>query len=480
MFLSELLAGLEYRLYCLCSDLYITEPFSDSREAAAGGLFICIKGTSANGADFAEDAFKKGAAAAVSTDRIAGRPTVVVADTRYAAAVIWNNYYKRPAKKMHLYGITGTNGKTSTLNFLASCLRADGRKTGTIGTLGVFSSDGKLEIKTSEKADGGAAMTTPDPKYLYGTLDTFRRMGVTDVVMEVSSHSILQRKTDALRFRTGIFTNLSPEHLDTHETMEEYYRVKASFVARCEKRIVNKDSPECRRFAAAVPSFAVGMDDVSDVTIDSGGVEYIWRGAKIKASVGGEFTVYNSLLAVAAAVRNGVSLERCVKGIENVESICGRLERVVKKEDVGFDVIIDYAHTPDALEGVLCHLRKLCSGDIICVFGCGGNRDRKKRPLMGKIAESFADGVIVTGDNPRDEDPLCIIEDILRGMTGENCVIIPERRNAIYAAVSMAKRGDCILLAGKGHERYEIKCGEMCDFDEREVVAEALKLKYGK
>lgn len=480
MLLCELLAGLEYRLFGLCTDIFVTEPFCDSREAVKGGLFICIKGTVVNGADFAEDAFQKGAVAAVACERIAGRPTVVVPDTRYAAAVIWNNYYKRPSRGMRLYGITGTNGKTSTLHFLSSCLRADGRKTGTIGTLGAFSSDGRIEIKTSEKAEGGAAMTTPDPKYLYGILAEFRSRGITDVVMEVSSHSILQRKTDALRFCTGIFTNLSPEHLDTHETMEEYYRVKASFVARCERRIVNKDSPECRRFAAAVPSLAVGIDDVSDITVDSGGVEYTFRGARVSASVGGEFTVYNSLLAIVAANKSGVSLERCVKGVKNVESICGRLERVVRKEDAGFDVIIDYAHTPDALEGVLCHLRKLCSGDIICVFGCGGNRDRKKRPLMGKIAQSFADGVIVTGDNPRDEDPLRIIEDILSGMKGDNCVIIPERRNAIYAAVSMAKRGDCILLAGKGHEKYEIRGGEMREFDERDIVAEAVKLKYGK
>ncbi len=484
MLLYELLEGVgEYRLFGVRGDLDISSPFTDSREEVLGGLFVCIEGLELDGHTFAKSAVDKGAAAVVASRLVYGVPTVLVGDTRFAAAVIWNNFFKRPARNMRLFGITGTNGKTSTLSFLASCLTSQGRKVGTVGTLGAFAMGERIQVKGSEKTSAHSAMTTPDPRYLYSALSKFRKMGVEDVVMEVSSHGIVQRKTDPLDFYLGIFTNLTPEHLDYHKTMEEYFKVKASFVSRCEKRIINKDDSDCRRFGESIPCVAVGRDMLSDVFADKSSVSYSfeYKGKKIdiKSSVGGEFTVYNTLLASVAALESGVSPKNVQKGILSLGNVKGRMERV-DTGNAGFDVIIDYAHTPDALEKVLCHLRRMTEGKLICVFGCGGERDRTKRPLMGRVAESFCDGVIVTSDNPRGEDPVSIIKDITEGMKKDCHVVIPKRKEGIYAAISMAGEGDTVLLAGKGHETYEIGPSGFSSFDEREVVREAVRLKFGK
>ncbi len=480
MLLFELLSGLEYDLFGADPNCEISRPFSDSRNGTDGGLFICIDGTKTRGELYVGEAMAKGCRAVVSARRLDNVPTVVVRDTRYALGVIWNNYYKRPSEGMRLFGITGTNGKTSTAQFLFSCLRADSRMAGCIGTLGCFAMDEKLEIGESEIAGEAAAMTTPDPEYLYGALYELKRRGIRDVVMEVSSHSISQRKVDALNFDVGIFTNLSQEHLDFHESMEEYFKIKASFVARCKKRVVNTDDPWGSRFASVIPSCEIGLSRLSDVRVDTGGVSYSFEGQRITSFVGGEFTVYNTFLAYRAALLAGVKRDRAIDGISSVAAVRGRLERVVRSEDAGFDLIIDYAHTPAALESVLRYLRKTSRGRIICVFGCGGDRDRSKRPLMGRAAEMYSDAVIVTEDNPRCEEPLGIMRDIISEMVLSKAVVIPDRREAIFAAVSMADKLDTVLLAGKGHETYEIKGKNKLYFDEREVVKEAVRLKYGK
>ncbi len=480
MLLEKLLSGLDYSLNGVSGGIEITLPFSDSRCPIAGGLFICLESREEIAKKYVLEAMAGGAACAVMSQRCTFAPSVRVRDGRFAAAVIWNNYYSRPAEKMKLYGITGTNGKTSTLRFLASCLRADGRQVGTIGTLGCFAGDERLCSCASEKIDGCSAMTTPDPACLYRVLSDFQKRGITDVVMEVSSHAIAQRKVDALNFCIGIFTNLTPEHLDFHKSMEDYFRTKASFVARCPLRVVNADDPECRRFAAAVPSCCVSQNDVRELRSGLSGVSYtaVWdETVRVRSSVGGGFTVTNTLLAVKAARLAGVSLPLCEKGIADVENVSGRLERVVGSEKWGFDVVIDYAHTPAALEGVLSELLRITEGRLICVFGCGGDRDKTKRPLMGKIAQRYCDAVIVTSDNPRGEDPFVIIRDITEGMADEGYVVIPNRKNAIIAAISMADKGDTVLLAGKGHETYEIVGKNVVSFDEREAVREALRLK---
>lgn len=484
MLLYELLAGLEYRLFGIDADCDISRPFSDSRSTVFGGLFLCLRGSETDGHNYVDEVKRKGGKAAVADHYCEGIPCVLVEDTRYASAVIWNNYYKRPASGMRLYGITGTNGKTSTAAFLASCLEADGRVVGTLGTFGAAVGDEKSELSGTEKADTAASMTTPDPEYLYGALAYFREKGVTDAVLEVSSHSILQRKVDALQFDVGVFTNLSPEHLDFHKDMEEYFRVKASFVSRCTKRVVNCDDPYGGRFSQRIPSVCVSRSLMNDISVSNDRVGYSLKiqdcDVRIESGVGGEFSLYNTALAVCSAFVCGVRVEAIQKGIRKVRCICGRMEKVVGADKYGFELYIDYAHTPAALEGVLCQLRRSCPGRLICVFGCGGERDRQKRPLMGRAAEYLADAVIVTSDNPRGEESLSVIKDIVKGMTGKNSVVIPDRKEAVFAAVSMAQRGDTILLAGKGHEKYEIGPAGKRRFDERDVVKEALRLKYGK
>ncbi len=484
MYLNELLFGIQYKLRGVGGNIEVTRPCCDSRAVTRGSVFICIRGMSTDGELYIEEAMAAGAACIVAEKEYREYPCCVVNDSRYALAVMWNNYYRDPARGMRLFGITGTNGKTSTAEFLSAILKNDRRRVGVIGTLGCFADGEMIDCAGSEKVDAAAAMTTPDPEYLYGVLEQFRKRGVSDTVMEVSSHAIVQRKIDALRFYMGIFTNLSPEHLDCHGTMEEYFRVKASFVSRCRIRIVNADSPECRRFALSVPSEMVGGENIRDVSVFASRVSYIleYKGKRlnIKSSVGGDFTVSNTLLASVAALCAGVPERTVEKGIASVVNVRGRLERIVKKEEDGFDLFIDYAHTPVALECVLLGLRKVCKGRLICVFGCGGDRDRQKRPVMGKIAETLCDGVIVTSDNSRKEDSLSIIRDIVGGMGGENSVVIPSRKEAVFAAVSMAGNGDIVLLAGKGHETYEIGKDGKTKFDEREIVKEALRTKNCK
>ena len=481
MLLSELLSGLEYRLYGIAPDTDITRPFSDSRNAVGGGLFICIRGEKKDGHDFASLAIEEGAVAAVTKERIEGMPCVVVADTRYASAVIWNNFYGRPAEGMRLAGVTGTCGKTTVAALLSACLKEDGRRVGVMGTLGCFAEGQRIDCSGCEKADTCAAMTTPDPEFLYKTLAEFKRRGVTDVVMEVSSHAILQRKIDPLRFFVTVFTNLSPEHLDAHKTMEEYFRVKASFVARGERRVVNCDNSYCLRFAKAVPSVCITARMAENIAESGGKTSYDLSlpGGKlhIESRLLGDFTVENTMLASGAALCLGVEEKVVERAVSKVDGICGRMERACDRERWGFDVIIDYAHTPDSLERALKSLRVSTKGRLICMFGCGGDRDRAKRPLMGAVAERYADKVVVTSDNSRSESTLLIIRDILSGIKSDKCIVIPVRRDAIFAAVCTAEEGDTVLLAGKGHERYEIMGNIRSFFDEKEIINEALRAR---
>ncbi len=483
MLLSKLLQGLEYRLCGAFAGTVVSRPFSDSRVPVQGGLFICIRGQRTDGHLYAAAAVQRGARAVVADRVIMGVPTVLVRDTRYAAAVIWNNFYERPGEGMRLFGITGTCAKTSVAQFLASCLRESGAKVGVIGTLGCYANGKRIKCAGSEKCDVAAAMTTPDPAYLYAVLSEFKKRGVTHTVMEVSSHAILQKKVDALSFDLTAFTNLSEEHLDAHGTMEEYFRVKASFVSRGGGRVVNADDPYGKRLCERVHSIGVSRSMLENVCVTGEGVSYDLLFCKerirIKSSVCGDFTVDNTALAAVCALSAGVPA-RCVsRGIAAVSSVSGRMERVEESREAGFSVIIDYAHTPEALRKVLEALREQTAGRLICVFGCGGERDRSKRPLMGRVAEEGADAVIVTGDNPRGESAISIIRDIIKGMKKNNATVIPSRREAIFAAVSIAERGDCVLLAGKGHERYEIVNNKKREFDERKIVREALKARFG-
>lgn len=479
MFLSELLEGLEYATSGIyAEDIEISTPVTDSREAVPGSLFICIEGTRYSGRDFAVDAVRRGAVACVASRPVDGILTVCTFDTRLAAAVIWNNYYGRPSRHMRIFGITGTNGKTSTAEFLEGALRADGRKVGVIGTLGCRVGDTPIYCRGAEVSDVPAAMTTPDPKYLYGVLDEMRKMKVTDVVMEVSSHSLLQKKVAPLDFEVGIFTNLSPEHLDCHGDMETYFKVKSTLFDKCRKAVANGD--DC--YGKRLDALHVGMWAARDIDV-SDGCSYTFQldGAEVEidTAVCGSFTVYNTMLAAAAAMLAGADPDAVSRGISSVSAIRGRMERIVSRDEYGFDVYIDYAHTPGAIASALSCFQK-CEGRLIALFGCGGDRDREKRPLMGQAALQFADEVIITSDNPRSEDRNAIISDIVAGIDEDGmkrCKIIPSRRDAIRFAIENARRGDIVMLLGKGHETWETVGGEKRRFDEREIVAEAIKDK---
>ncbi len=479
MYLSELLDGLEYSGGGeFADDIEISTPTTDSRECEKNSLFICLDGTRFCGEDFISEAKANGAVACVASHSIeCGMLCITVSDTRIAAAVIWNNFYRRPARSMRVFGITGTNGKTSTAMFLKSILEADGRRVGIVGTLGCSAMGTDIESRGAELTDVPASMTTPDPKYLYGVLKKMEDMGVDDVVMEVSSHSLLQKKVAPIDFEAGIFTNLSPEHLDCHGDMETYFNVKSTLFGRCRKSIINGDDPYGRRLEGIYAA-----SDMAENVELSCGCSYIlnYGGAKIpiRTPVGGGFTLYNTMLSAIAALEAGTSVQAVQRGIESVESICGRMERAVQHEIYGFDVYIDYAHTPRAVEAALsCFSNK--DGRLVVLFGCGGDRDREKRPLMGDIASRLADRVIITSDNPRGEDRQKIIDDIVAGIAEkhkEKCTVITSRRDAIFYAVKEAVEGDIILLLGKGHETWETGKNAKTHFDEREVLKEALGL----
>lgn len=484
MKLSILLEGVEHTLWKIDGDTEISLPVSDSREAVRNSLFICINGTHRRGTDYVKEAMRRGAAACVSESELPSDiPCVLVDNVRRATAFIWNNYYGRPADSLRLFGVTGTCGKTSTALFLKSILEASGRKTGLIGTLGCFAGDEKIETESSEVPDIAAAMTTPDPRYLYGALRRMRDSGCEDAVIEVSSHSVYQHKIDALSFFGGIFTNLSPEHLDLHGNMEEYFRVKKSFFDKCKLKVYNRDDPYCRRFYPTVYNF--GLSDGENTVISAKKTEYLLNCGeekiKIETGVTGSFTVYNTMAAATCAYAAGISPSHIKEGIYNVSSIPGRMERAVSPEDFGFGVYIDFAHTPVALKEALSGLSEMKPSRLTVLFGCGGDRDREKRAPMGEIAAEYADRVIVTSDNCRNEDRNSIIDDILRGVPHRSGIaVIPERKEAIAYALESVIEGELILLAGKGQEEYEIIGDEKIPFSEKKIIAELLQRKYGK
>ena len=486
MKLKELLCGIAYNLNGTDPETEISVPVTDSRRAKKDSLFICIDGTKRRGTDYLKNAKDNGAVACVISEASAKRSElsiscITVPDTRVASAVIWNNYYNRPAEKMRLYGITGTCGKTTTAGILMGILNSAGRKTGLIGTSGVFSGGRKLEIQGSETGDIAAAMTTPDPEYLYGALAEMRENGVTDAVIEVSSHAIYQKKTEPLSFFCGVFTNLSAEHLDLHGDMESYFAVKKSFLDKCQILIYNRDDRYGKRFYPI--GYSYGLTNAENVIEHDGYMEFDFVAEEEKIRILshniGEFNIYNILAAITCARAAGVSPADISNGIFNAPPLSGRMERVTPK-DCPVTVYIDYAHTPAAMEAVLSQLKKTNAENLTVLFGCGGDRDREKRHLMGETASRYAKRIIVTSDNPRWEDPENIIKEILTGIPeGTDVTVIKDRREAILYAVKTSVKGETIALLGKGHENYEIVEDRKIPFSEKEILHQALGFVNG-
>ena len=454
----------------------------DSRKVEKGALFVAITGESSDGHMFIADAIKKGAAAVIYEKPEAGRQKSEVAfiqvkDSRAALADAANNFYKRPSHSMHVIGITGTNGKTTTAFIIKSILEAWEKKVGLIGTIQYMIGD---KVYASSH-------TTPEPAEFQWLLHEMLQSGCTHVVSEVSSHALSQKRVDGTRFRTVVFTNLTRDHLDFHNTMEEYYLAKRrlfnSLLSGDGYAVINVDdeygrrlSKECRHVYTYGLSAGSGIM-ATEIENSSEGLRFKVlfddKEYDVLSSLIGLPNVYNILAAMGAGLSAGVPLDLILKGIRAAAAIKGRFERI----DAGqpFLAIIDYAHTEDALERLIYTARGLASGKIITVFGCGGNRDRGKRARMGAIATKLSDFVVITSDNPRSERPEDIIKEIEAGAVRKNYLIEPDREEAIRRAVMMAGRDDVLLVAGKGHEDYQETGGRRFKFSDREVLQETIR-----
>lgn len=447
----------------------------DSRTVERGGLFIAVRGSSGDGHAFLGAAAERGASCAIVEDAERTQlPALVVTKGREAAALAASIAYGTPASSLTLVGVTGTNGKTTTTSILRHLLDDERGSSASIGTLGVLVGSEGIVLP------GGGGLTTPGPVELQRLLRSLVDQSVRNVAMEVSSHSLDQRRVDGIAFDTVVFTNLTRDHLDYHGTMEAYLAAKARLLDYLKPDgtvIVNADAPEWRslRPPRAPMTFAVrGSADVraEDVRFSHLGSE--WRlvsrseSSDVKLPLIGDVNVQNALAAAAATLSRGIPLSTIASRLNSVPQVPGRLEVISTRPTV----LRDYAHTPDALERALATARAFTSGRLIVMFGCGGDRDKGKRPIMGQIAEKGADTVIVTSDNPRTEDPDRIIDDIESGMSASTHQRVTDRHAAIERAIQAAEDGDIVLLAGKGHETYQIRGTVSYPFDEKEIVRE--------
>ena len=457
----------------------ITSITDDTRKVQKGSLFVCIKGNSFDGHDAAAEMLEKGAAAVVcQRDLGLGEKQIIVDNTRFFYGKLCSAWFDHPERKLKMLGVTGTNGKTTTTSVIKHILMTTGHKTGLVGTIQNEIGDQVLHTDN----------TTPMTYDFMALLDKMVKAGCEYVVMEVSSFGLVQNRIGASWFRTAVFTNLTQDHLDYHKDMEDYYQAKKMLFDICDTAIINIDDDYGSRLFGEVScekkSFSIkqNADFYADgIKIKSTGSSFWFcSGGKshlVKTRIPGLFNVSNLTAAIAVCLREGLSFEAILGAIENYNGVKGRCEVIPTGRD--FTVICDYAHTPDAIENVIRSVREYTAGRLICLFGCGGNRDAAKRPKMAQAAAKYAHRLIVTSDNPRNEDPELIIKDILVGLEGTDVPydVVTDRREAIYHALKIAEKDDIIVLAGKGHEDYQILAGnEHIHFDEREVVAEGLKL----
>lgn len=459
-------------------DMEITMVSSDTRkEFGTATLFIALSGFAFDGNRFIPKALEKGAVAVVTAKKPEGEvPFILVEDDRIALARISCNYYGHPTRSMVMIGVTGTNGKTSTTLILKHILEKTlGAKVGLIGT--VENRIGQEVLPTDR--------TTPESIQLQELFAKIRDAGCSHAIMEVSSHAIALHRVEGIQFTVGAFTNLTPDHLDFHKTLENYGETKAQLFAHCDKAVVNADSPWGKRMAenCAGNSLSYGQEKKADLmaknaVLKANGVTFTAvcgeESAQVEVPIPGTFTVYNVLTTMGIAHQLGIHLAESAKALRDVAGVKGRVE-VVPTPGKDYTILIDYAHTPDGLENVLSSVRGFCKGRLIAVFGCGGDRDRTKRPVMGGIGVRMADVAVITSDNPRTEAPGAIIADILEGVgTAQNYVVEENRVKAIHYAMDIAQKDDIIVLAGKGHETYQEICGVKHHMDEREIVADYL------
>ena len=480
MKLDELIEYLDYKDLINFKNIDITGISYNSKTTKKGDIFICLVGEHTDGHEYAQMAIDAGAAALLVERKIesAKIPQVVVSSTRHKIADIADRFYSSPSKGINLIGITGTNGKTTVTHLIQKIFEENNQKCALIGTLGY-----KL---TSNGEYRDAKHTTPQAPELQATLRMIKDVEKIDnVVMEVSSHALDQNRVGGCRFNGAVLTNLTQDHLDYHITMDNYFKAKAILFENLKEgnfAVINADDEYAERFLSVVPEgvlkYTYGVKNSADVMAKD--INFSLNGAeftliengnqhKVNLHMNGMFSVYNVLAAITTALAMGIDIQVALKALENVHGVAGRFEVVVKKPLV----IVDYAHTPDGLENVLKSAREITpkDGKLICLFGCGGDRDATKRPKMGAIAEKLADKIIITSDNPRSEDPQIIITDIIAGLKSvntENVIVEADRGTAISLIKNIASNNDVVVIAGKGHEDYQILKDKTIHFDDRE------------
>ncbi len=476
MKLSSILLGLDVKTEY--SDVEIKGVAFDSRKVSEGYLFVCINGESVDGHNFAKSAQDHGASVIVAekmTDSTL--PHIIVSDSREAMFKIASAWYGHPENSLKFIGVTGTNGKTSTTFFIKRILDKMGYKTGMVGTVCNMICDKVLP----------ATVTTPEPLELFSLFAEMVKADVKYVVMEVSSHSLTQKRVCGLHFESAVFTNLTQDHLDYHKTMENYKDTKFSLFLQSDTAVINIDDKTGEEFLAKVPcktlTFSTRKNNADfvgkDIKLKPSGISFqaVTLGgiARVTTASPGTFMVYNALGAIGAVCALGFKFLEILPHISSLGAVDGRAQIISGERP--YTVMIDYAHTPDGLENILSSVKQYAKGRLITLFGCGGDRDKTKRPIMAKASCKYSDYVIVTSDNPRTEDPDAIIDDILKGITLDKnkYTVIPNRREAIRYAIDIAKSGDVVVLAGKGHEKYQILGKQKVDFDEEKIAVQFME-----
>lgn len=481
MKLEDILYNIPYTCTQGSCDKQIEVIHYDSRIKTNNGLFICIEGYTVDGHKYIPSAIENGAVAIIVQKQVEWKipphiTVIQVEDTRLAMAFAGANFYNNPSSQMDLVGITGTNGKTTTAHLIAWILESVHKRIGVIGT--IENRIGDRIIK--------AERTTPESLDLQRLLHTMKVDGVSHTIMEVSSHALTLKRVDGVRYKIGLFTNLTQDHLDFHETIENYLEAKAKLFTMCDTGIVNIDDPHADVILESATSqlYTFGIDQKADfigehIEINSKGVHFDLVTKKgrhpIFMPIPGKFSVYNALGAIATTTLMGISMSDIIEALANVPGVPGRFQSVNTTKD--FSVIVDYAHTPDGLENILKTVKEFAKGKIITVFGCGGDRDKTKRPIMGEIAGRYSDHTIITSDNPRSENPEEILDDIEKGIINiaKNYKKIVDREVAIGKAILSAKKDDVVVIAGKGHEDYQILKDRIIHFDDVEIAKKYLQ-----
>ncbi|MCX5800941.1 MAG: UDP-N-acetylmuramoyl-L-alanyl-D-glutamate--2,6-diaminopimelate ligase [Candidatus Eisenbacteria bacterium] len=486
MKLQDLLSDLETKTVSGPDDVDVSHIAYDSRKVGPGAIFVCVSGLRSDGHKFVREAVSSGAVAVV-VDRdvpVDDAVRIRVPDSRKALALLACSFHGHPSRKLKIAGITGTNGKTTVSYLVQSICSQAGLKAGVIGTVGYDVGDTKLK----------GSHTTPEAPEFQELLSRMVAQRISHAAVEVSSHALALRRSYGTKFDVVVFTNLTRDHLDFHGTFEDYRKAKLRLFDRAERGVSEKDRPTAvlnldDPFSDALAE-AVGEDIIGysidkdadlrarDVKLFPGGSTFsvIWKGQafEVRLSLPGLFNVANALAAFGVGTSFGIEGHHAVRGLEAMKGVKGRLELVEKCQP--FSVFVDYAHTPDALSNVLRTVRDITKGNLICVFGCGGERDKGKRSEMGRVSGALANYTVITSDNPRSEEPLSIITEIEEGMlaAGGCYETVPDRREAIGRAIARARQGDSVLIAGKGHEDYQILGDKVIHFDDREVVEEFL------